>query len=802
MHKFSSDSAHGIEHFPDSAQDLILTDADQITQLHDEIFQVNRRQLLQTGVTLGSAGMFGFVLPACKVRNDSGLRDAGAAGPAGPGPKFRYFVEDYKNWITNLDKIYGGIAAQQKGAATVALGGAPLSAQEMQAIASQVTASLAPFKFFTQLGGSELIGVLKEVILDTDTAEEKSRKTANREKVVLRGKLLGKLVSDWLANDPYRMFKQIRDPEKCLAEITDADEKTRIAALYSELARYGTIREGVFQPIVGPALITRNEQVRHVLQDLHFAFTVRPYFSEMRKAMKGKHKWFILGTDNKDEYENDAIFLKGKFSKDGFDEELKGVANRDDLPLIKRLCRTSVEKRVKKMISKGTSIDAVILARYVPVDLIGTYFGVHVASSGGLPFGVLPRMNPGDTYKYSQLNSGPYDAGKLGDEMHKTYYSVGLSGGKYTLDTANLQALDERNKPIPAGNPDKTPVADYEIVAGQEDAAGMTEALIPDEEVMYQWLKSCFQNFFNNFQKEEQVQLAAVYSGFHVLSLIAVWIQAYKEAMEQNNDKMPNGEAVPDNMITRLLKRQKADPANSRLSDIRIRENVFGVIAGAIINQEEQTCRTIDALADLCDRSYQPDGSDGEDYVVAGQAGPDVGGAQSKRSPFYDASHKAELRKVCRADDDASYTKLRGYYNEAMRHRPQGEVLLRQQTYVVPVSPTSSAVKPSEYKDLKKKLAGVSFPSGQMVFVCHGSAMKDMDDSEKFITDREERKYYIHHGYGRHRCLGQYISPLMTVESVRAIFSYDETKKIEGLEMDDRGLYATKLTISVTGNNS
>lgn len=802
MHKFVSDSTHALEQCPVAGQDLVLTDDDQITELHNEIFQVNRRQLLQSGVSLGSAGMFGFVLQACKVRNDSALRDASTPGAGGPGPQFRYFLEDYKNWITNLDKIYGGIAAQQKAAATVAQGGTPPSAQEMQAIAAQVTASLAPFKFFTQLGGSELIGVLKEVILDTDAEDEKKRKTANREKVVLRGKLLGKLVSDWLSNDPYRMFKQIRNPEKVLAEITDASEKTRITELYSEIAKYGTIRAGIFQPIVGPALITKNDQVRHVLQDLHFAFTVRPYFTEMRKAMKGKHKWFILGTDNKDEYENDAVFLKGKFSKDGFDETLKGVANRDDLPLIKTLCRTSVEKRVKKMMSSGTAIDAVNLARYVPVDLIGTYFGVHVANSGGLPFGVLPGKNPGDTYKYSELNNGPYDDGKLGDELHKAYYKVDGSNAKYTLDTTNLQELDDRNKPIPAGNPDKIPVGDYLIVAGQEDAAGMSSAIIPDEEVMYQWLKSCFQNFFNNFQKEEQVQLAAVYSSFQVLSLIAVWIQAYKEAVENNSGKMPNGDPVPDNMITRLLTRQKADPANSRLSDIRIRENVFGVIAGAIINQEEQTCRTIDALADLCDSSYVADGSDGEDYAVSGQGGPDVGGAKSKRTPFFDATHKTELRRLCRADDDASYSKLRGYYNEAMRHRPQGEVLLRQQTYVVPVSPTSSAVKPAEYKDVKKQLSGVNFPSGQMVFVCHGSAMKDMDDSEKFITDRDERKFYIHHGYGRHRCLGQYISPLMTVESLRAIFAYDETKKTDALELDARGLYATKLTITVTGGNN
>jgi hypothetical protein len=227
---------------------------------------------------------------------------------------------------------------------------------------------------------------------------------------------------------------------------------------------------------------------------------------------------------------------------------------------------------------------------------------------------------------------------------------------------------------------------------------------------------------------------------------------------------------------------------------------VFGIIAGAIINQEEQTARTIDALADLCNPSYTADGADGEDYFAAGQTGLDIGGAKSRRSPYYDATLKDQIKTLCRADDDASYTNLRGFYNEAMRHRPQGEVLLRQQNYVVPVSPTSSAVKPAEYKDLHRKLAGVSFPAGQMVFVCHGSAMKDTPDSVQFVTNREERKFYIHHGIGRHRCLGQYISPLMTIESMRAIFAYDSVEKVESLELDERGLYATKLKVKVTGS--
>ncbi len=798
MQKFGTGTFKNLDHIPDTSADITVADDDQIAQLHNEIFQVNRRQLMQAGVAMGSAGMFGFVLSSCKSRaENSGLKDA-SGGTSGPGPKFQCFVDDYKNWITNLDKIYGQIAAQTKAAEIVAQGGAAPSAQDMQDIAGQVVASLAPFKFFTLLGGPELIAVLKETILDTDSDEDKKRKAANREKVVLRGKLLGKLISDWLAFEPYRMFKQLRDPQNFLATISDSAEQSRITAVYTELGKYGTIRGGIFQPIVGPALITKNEQVRHVLQDLNYAFTVKPYFTEMRKAMKGQHKFFILGTDNKDEYENDAIFLKGKFSKDGFDEELKGVANRDDLPLIKKLCRDSVTRRVKKMIAKGPEIDAINLSRYVPVDLIGSYFGVYVAGARGLPFKVMEGKLPGQAYQYSDLDAGPFDGGKLGEHLNRVFYKVDNANGKYTLDTTNLQPLDEHNKPIPSGNPNNVLIADFEIMPGQEQAAGMTGATMPDEEVMYQWLKNCFQNFFNNFQKEEQVQLGAVHSGFQVMSLIAVWIQAYKVGMEKG--KMPSGAPVPDNMITRLIKRQKADPTNTRLSDTRIRENVFGIIAGAIINQEEQTARTIDALADLCNPAYTADGTDGEDYFAAGQTGTDIGGAKSRRAPYFDATHKDQIKVLCRADDDASYTNLRGYYNEAMRHRPQGEVLLRQQNYVVPVSPTSTVVKPSEYKDLTRKLDGVSFPAGQMVFVCQGSAMKDTPDSEKFITDREERKFYIHHGVGRHRCLGQYISPLMTIESMRAIFAYDTVEKVESLEMDARGLYATKLKLKVSGN--
>ena len=212
------------------------------------------------------------------------------------------------------------------------------------------------------------------------------------------------------------------------------------------------------------------------------------------------------------------------------------------------------------------------------------------------------------------------------------------------------------------------------------------------------------------------------------------------------------------------------DKDNELYSPQRIRENIFGIIAGAIINQEEQTCRVIDSLVDLGDPSHTREG----------------GG----RSPYYDGEKYMQLLNTFKGnnrntlDPEAEYKLTFGYFNEALRHRPQGEVLLRLAK-----------------ADMK---LGAGIKAGQVVFLGQGSAMWDtrhgeLRDAIDFRIDRPA-DVYIHHGYGRHRCLGQFLSPMITIEIMRGILRRASGKitKSVPITFDRDGLYNTAFKIRVS----
>ena len=310
-----------------------------------------------------------------------------------------------------------------------------------------------------------------------------------------------------------------------------------------------------------------------------------------------------------------------------------------------------------------------------------------------------------------------------------------------------------------------------------QTALGRHDGVIPDERQMYAWIKAAFQHFFNNVQKNPVVQAQGFRSCRQLLAYVLREIGIQRQ-------RILNGEPVADTMLTRLLHFQlgrstgtveRPSDLDPRLvSDLRIAENVMGTIVGAVAGQEEATCRVIDSLLRL---------QDGE-YRTTGRAG-------SRYGSFAEARQFA-LNVVKGTNQAESRAALNAYFLEALRLQPQGEVLLRK-------------------CGREGARIGDSRPigSGTLVFASHGSAMKDVPEPDAFILGRP-REHYLQYGWGRHTCLGEFVSPVIIVESIAALLALQDVSRAPAgagepsfpferrtgrLQLDDENLYATSFTL-------
>jgi cytochrome P450 len=106
-------------------------------------------------------------------------------------------------------------------------------------------------------------------------------------------------------------------------------------------------------------------------------------------------------------------------------------------------------------------------------------------------------------------------------------------------------------------------------------------------------------------------------------------------------------------------------------------------------------------------------------------------------------------------DVERSRADLRRYVLEALRLEPQGEVLLRV-----------CAKQGATIADSRPLRAGT------LVFTAHGSAMQDIEQADTFVLGRDAR-HYLQYGAGRHKCLGQYVSPVLMLESLVALLALE-----------------------------
>jgi cytochrome P450 len=322
----------------------------------------------------------------------------------------------------------------------------------------------------------------------------------------------------------------------------------------------------------------------------------------------------------------------------------------------------------------------------------------------------------------------------------------------------------------------------------------ITEGIVPTVEQLFGWIKDAFRNCFNNFNP-----LHPLFAQFRERGIIATeYLTAYLHALiKAYKARLLRGEAVPDTMVTRLLRLQLqvaqgnarafeeecaallASPVPDgelarRLSDSMIRSNVFGAAVGAVVNPQEANARIVDAFMRLKDGEYETlDGSTYDDAMRHAKVNPgDPGYAEG-------------------------LDMLRKYALEALRLRPQGEVLLRL------------CVKDNTALD------GVAVKKGTFVFVGYAGAMRDPAVVPKplafnarrdevlipYLSEKDRAReapqsvLYLQHGYGRHKCLGRYASELTMRECLRALLRLGRLERRSALEMDDQLLYASSLRI-------
>jgi cytochrome P450 len=320
----------------------------------------------------------------------------------------------------------------------------------------------------------------------------------------------------------------------------------------------------------------------------------------------------------------------------------------------------------------------------------------------------------------------------------------------------------------------------------------ITAGVVPTGDQLFDWIKDAYRDIFNNIGPPTRQSVEFTERGLVATEYLTAYIHAL---LIHYRSELRDGGEVPDTMLTRLLRLQlrvatggdeplgaglgpllRCGTAAARLSDSMIRSNVFGTVVGALVNPQESTARIVDSLLRLQDGEYSV--RNGSTFSAAVQAA-----RTDEDTPGY-----AESLRV-----------VRRYSLEALRLRPQGEVLLRR------------CVQDNT------ELGGILIRAGTLVFVGYAGAMRDPVDVPEPLafdatrdpqpcaylrtTDRareaEQSQLYLQHGFARHKCLGRYASEVTMQESARALLRLGGWARLSELEMDEQNLYAVRLRIGV-----
>jgi len=528
-------------------------------------------------------------------------------------------------------------------------------------------------------------------------------------------------------------------------------------AMFSQLRARGL---AAFQPKAGPVLVLSGDGVREVFAN-HQAFTVDFYGAEMQYVLSSpppdnssRVYHFILGTDDDCDYLDDRAILETavnaydpKHLRDHLaafcHAQVARAVNRERYP------RPSLGERPRGD-EQAMCLDVVTeLARAVPMFLVKKYMGLDLPSEP----------------QYFQLSDG----------MHKLYGE-------------DIKASE--------------PITDREIVLSGTGLR-LDDGVRPDDDLMYCWIKTGYEAFFNNLHRNINVRREGFRNSRLLLCFIQHELVERKRRLQEGATVAPLGSdpqpgQVPDGLLTRLLLRHLEAPTDAkRHTELRISENVLGVVLGIMVGLEEAIARVVEALLYLDEgKRYQPS----SDPAMAASFGDAVLRARAALSPDATEEQKAAARQ-----------RLTLYFQEGLRLEPQAEALIR--VCVQERDRVFDQPRGTPQPEVAEYAGNKPVAKGTMVLVAHRSAMRDIEAPNEFRLGRQhpdqpqpqppaQDMVYLFQGFGRHKCLGQYMAPAAAVEVLIALLALDDLKGAGKLKMDKKGLYAVKFPVTFTDGPS
>jgi len=240
----------------------------------------------------------------------------------------------------------------------------------------------------------------------------------------------------------------------------------------------------------------------------------------------------------------------------------------------------------------------------------------------------------------------------------------------------------------------------------------------PDSETdLASWASTIFQYLFTDLNNDPAVDTAARDASARTRAWLDAAIKAAKSQQGENQE---------DTVLARCLALQSAGLPG--MSDVDIRNNLLGLLVGAIPTTSKCCAQALDELL--------------------------------KRP-----AELAKAQDAARAGDDAT---LAQYIFEALRFHPNNPGVFR--------------VAAEEYVVGKGQLHATTIPAGTSVLAATQSAMFDdrvVESPNKFKIGRPAYNY-MHWGVGIHTCFGQYINQVQIPGILKPLLQRKNLRRVEG----------------------
>lgn len=314
---------------------------------------------------------------------------------------------------------------------------------------------------------------------------------------------------------------------------------------------------------------------------------------------------------------------------------------------------------------------------------------------------------------------------------HGENFFLGMQPGRdYDLNTSNMRLAARREDVERIVIPRANKLAAEIVKASQgridlpadlslEIPWDMTDTYFgvggPNAITMKNWATTLFGYLFTDLKADEAYGVEAMED--------ALALRGYLDRAIANRKAKPT---QADDMLNRCLALQKAGQVG--MSDLDIRNNLLGLLIGAIPTISKASCLAID---ELLRRPKQ------------------LAGAQA----------------AARADDD---TLMAQYIWEALRFNPHNPVIYRRAT-------RDTLIAGDTLRSLKVR-------KGQMVFAANFSAMFDrkyIPHPNSFRTNRPWETY-MHWGYGLHNCFGAAINRAIIPAILKPVLLQSNLRRAEG----------------------